>query len=343
MGEYFLRRFLLLILTFLGITFITFFILQISPGGPMELEIMKLRGGQTVGESAISGRTTTYEIPQSVLNEMKRFYGFDKPILERYWIWLKNLLTFDLGRSYSFNHEPVWDVIVSRFPISLRFGIAGFVLSYLLCIPLGIYKAVKHGSKFDMLTSVIVFVGYSIPGWAMGVLLLVFFGGGSFLSIFPLGGVVSDNYESLSFIGKIIDSLHHMILPVTSYVISSFAILTILTKNSVLDNLSRDYVRTAYAKGLTPRRVLLKHVFRNSLIPIATGFGHFFSVLLAGSVLIETVFNIDGIGLLSYKAILYRDYPVTMGLLVIQSLLVMIGNIFSDILYALIDPRIRFK
>jgi microcin C transport system permease protein len=237
----------------------------------------------------------------------------------------------------------VLDVIVARFPVSIYFGLIGFTLTYLVCVPLGVLKAVKNGSKFDFTSSVIVFMGYSTPGWAFGAIMLVLFGGGSFWDVFPLGGFRSEDWESLSTISKIWDQIQHTILPVIGYMVGSFATLTILTKNSVIENLSQDYIRTAFAKGLSEKRVILKHALRNSLIPIATGLGHFFSLVLAGSFLIERVFNINGMGLLGFTSIQQRDYPVTMGILVLSSLLLLIGNIISDILYATIDPRIRFK
>lgn len=343
MTTYFLRRFLLIIPTFIGITLITFLILQIVPGGPLEMEIMKIRmGGQMKGSESGSNTGTTQNIPQSAIEELQKFYGFDKPIHQRYLIWIGNLLKFDLGKSYVYS-EPVLDVITSRFPVSIYFGLIGFLLTYIVCIPLGVYKAVKNGSTFDFISSAIVFIGYAIPGFAFGALMLVLFGGGGFWDVFPLGGFRSTDFESLSFTGKIADQVNHTILPVISYVIGSFATLTILTKNSVIENLSQDYIRTAFSKGLSERKVIFGHALRNSLIPISTGLGHAVSLVLAGSILIEKVFNINGIGLLSYDSIVQRDYPVVMGILVISSLLLLIGNIISDILYAIVDPRIRFK
>jgi len=343
MFNYFVRRFLLIIPTFIGITLITFIILQIVPGGPLEMEIMKIRMGGAMGDAPSSTSTSSgINIPESAMEEIKKFYGFDKPIHDRYILWLGNLLQFNLGKSYVYA-EPVWDVITSRFPISIYFGLISFILTYLVCIPLGVYKAVKNGSTFDILSSVLVFIGYSIPGFALGAFLLVLFGGGSFLDWFPLGGFRSQDWDELSFFGKIFDQIHHTVLPVIAYVIGGFATLTILTKNSVIENLSQDYIRTAFSKGISEKRVIFHHALRNSLIPIATGLGHFLSLILAGGILIETVFNIDGIGLLSFKSIVQRDYPVVMGVLVISSLLLLIGNIISDIIYAFVDPRIRFK
>ncbi|MBK8552905.1 MAG: ABC transporter permease subunit [Ignavibacteria bacterium] len=343
MFNYFVRRFLLIIPTFIGITLITFVILQIVPGGPLEMEIMKIRMGGAMGDGPSSSNTSTgINIPESAMEEIKKFYGFDKPIHERYFLWLGNLLQLNLGKSYVYA-EPVWDVITSRFPVSIYFGFIGFILTYIVCIPLGVYKAVKNGSTFDILSSVLVFIGYSIPGFALGAFLLVVFGGGSFLDWFPLGGFRSQDWDDLSFFGKITDQIHHTVLPVLAYVAGGFATLTILTKNSVIENLSQDYIRTAFSKGISEKRVIFHHALRNSLIPIATGLGHFLSLILAGGVLIETVFNIDGIGLLGFKSIVQRDYPVVMGILVISSLLLLIGNIISDIIYAFVDPRIRFK
>jgi microcin C transport system permease protein len=343
MTAYFIRRILLIIPTFLGITLITFTILQFVPGGPLELQLMKIRygSGRGPGESGdVTG--TTQNIPQTAIDELKKFYGFDKPVYVQYINWVGNLLRLNLGRSYVYQ-EPVLDTIVSRFPVSIYFGLIGFTLTYLVCVPLGVYKAVNNGSKFDIISSAIVFIGYSIPGFAFGAMMLVLFGGGSFWDVFPLGGFRSPDWESMSFWGKIWDQIHHTILPVMSYMLGHFATLTILTKNTVIESLSQDYIRTAYSKGLSEKRVIFGHALRNSLIPICTGLGHFLSLILAGSVLIERVFNINGMGLLGFESIVQRDYPVTMGILVISSLLLMIGNIISDVLYALVDPRIRFK
>lgn len=345
MTGYFIRRFLLIIPTFIGITLITFIILQFVPGGPLEMELMKLRTGGKfgTGESGTPSYSTGgINIPESSLEEMRKFYGYDKPVIIRYLNWLGNVLTLNLGKSYVYA-EPVWDVIKSRFPVSIYFGLIGFLLTYIICIPLGVIKAVRNGSKFDFTTSIIVFAGYSTPGWIFGALLLIFFGGGSFWNIFPLGGFRSEDFDTMSFFQQVFDQLHHTILPVIAYLIGSFAVLTILTKNSVLENLSQDYIRTAYAKGLSERRVIFNHALRNSLIPIATGLGHFISLILEGSLFIETVFNIQGMGLLGYKSIITRDYPITLGILVISSILLMIGNILSDMIYAVVDPRIKFK
>ncbi len=347
MTAYFIRRFLLIIPTFIGITMAVFVVMQFVPGGPVERQIMRYQmaamtgGGGSGGGISVSGRGSN-ALPEEQIEEIRRYYGFDKPVYVRYGKWLWNVVHLDLGTSYIYQ-DPVWDVIKSRFPISIFLGLTGFVLSYLVCIPLGVMKAVRHGSRFDFFTSVIVFLGYAVPGWALGTAMLVLFGGGSFWALFPLGGFRPDNWEYLSTWGKITGQLHHMALPVFCYMVGAFATETILTKNSLMENLGQDYVRTAFAKGLSERRVIFVHALRNSLIPLVTGLGHSISLILAGSFLIERVFNIDGMGYLGYTAILQRDYPVALGILVIGSLLMLIGNILSDIIYALVDPRIRFQ
>src|SRR5689334_6561825 len=340
MTGYFIRRLLLIIPTFLGITAAVFVVMHFVPGGPVERQIMRYKMA-AMGEGG-AGASRSVEIPAEAIEEMKRYYGFDKPVYTRYALWLWNVVHLDLGRSYIYQ-DPVWDVIKSRFPISIFLGLTGFVMSYLVCVPLGVWKAVKHGSKFDLISSFVVFLGYSIPGWALGTALLVLFGGGSFFNVFPLGGFRPDNWEYLGFFEKITAQIHYMFLPVLCYMIAEFATLTILTKNSLMENLGQDYVRTAFAKGLKEHRVIFVHAFRNSLIPIATGLGSVISLILAGSFLIEKVFNIDGMGYLGYTSILQRDYPVALGILVISSLLLLVGNILSDIVYVIVDPRIRFK
>lgn len=338
MAQYFVRRFLLLIPTFLGITFLVFAVTRFVPGGPVDQMLAQAQGAAA---EAGGGAMSTVELPTKVIDELNERYGFDKPFYVAYLYWLGDVLTGDLGTSYKFN-LPVLDLIVERFPVSLTFGLTGFVLAYSICIPLGIYKAIHHSSHFDLASSAFVFIAYSVPGWALGALLLVFLGGGSFLDLVPLGGFRSDNFAELSFFGKLWDQFHHMILPVISYTAAQFAVLTVLMKNSLMENLGQDYVRTAFAKGLSERRVIWLHVVRNSLIPISTGLGHAISVVMAGSYLIEKVFNIDGVGYLGFQSIVERDYTVVMGILVINTVLRIVGNIFSDVLYVLVDPRIRF-
>ena len=343
MTGYFIRRLLLIIPTFVGITLAVFVVMHFVPGGPIERQMLAYKMA-LASEGGAGGGLVGFgtEIPPDALEELRRFYGFDKPVHIRYINWLWNVMRLDLGTSYVYQ-DPVWEVIRTRFPVSIFLGLTGFLLSYLVCVPLGVLKAVHHQSRFDFLSSAIVFLGYSVPGWALGTALLVLFGGGSFWSVFPLGGFRPDNWEFLSVGDKVVGQLRHMFLPVLCYMVGSFATLTILTKNSLLENLGQDYVRTAFAKGLDERRVIFVHALRNSLIPLATGLGHVFSLVLAGSFLIERVFNIDGMGYLGYTSILQRDYPVALGILVIGSLLMLVGNILSDVIYAAIDPRIRFK
>ena len=344
MTGYFIRRLLLIVPTFIGITMAVFVITHFVPGGPIERQILRYKmamageGGAGAGGFNAGGN----QIPEAALESMRKFYGFDKPVYTRYLSWLWKVLHLDLGTSYSYQ-DPVWDVIKTRFPISVFLGLTGFTLSYLVCIPLGVWKAVRHGTKFDFLGSLTVFLGYSIPGWAMGAALLVLFGGGSFWDVFPLGGFRPNNWEYLNFFEKVGAQIYHMFLPVCCYMIGSFATLTILMKNSLMENLGQDYVRTAYAKGLDERRVIFIHALRNSLIPIATGLGNVIGLILAGSFLIERVFNIEGMGNLGYTSIVQRDYPVALGILVISSLLMLVGNILSDIIYVFVDPRIRFQ
>jgi len=339
MTGYFLRRFLLIIPTFIGITMAVFLVMNFVPGGPVERQILRYK--MAVAEKG-GGRVADTELPPEALEEFRRYYGFDKPVYIRYVSWLWKVLHLDLGQSYVYQ-DPVWDVIKARFPVSIFLGLSGFFLSYLVCIPLGVFKAIRHGSRFDLLSSLAVFLGYSIPGWALGTALLVLLGGGSFWNVFPLGGFRPTNWEYLNFFQKVAAQLHYMFLPVLCYTIESFATLTILMKNSLMENLGQDYVRTAFAKGLTEHRVIFVHALRNSLIPIATGLGNEIGLILAGSFLIEKVFNIDGMGYLGYTSILQRDYPVALGILVVASLLLLVGNILSDMIYVIVDPRIRFQ
>jgi len=337
---YLLRRILLMIPTFIGITLVSFFIINLAPGGPIEQRIQAIRFGGAEGGGGKSQLQSG--LNEQILEDLKKQYGFDKPVHERYWIWLKNLSRLDFGQSFTYE-EPVMDVIVSKFPVSLQFGIASLFLTYLICIPLGIAKAVRAGSLFDWLSGLILYIAYSIPPLVLGIFLIVFFAGGRYFEWFPIGQLYSDHYDSLSFFGKVADRIHHFVLPLTCYVIGGFTELSMLMRNSMLDVIKQDYVRTARAKGLDERRVLYKHAFRNALIPVATGLAGFFRVFLAGSLIVETIFQLDGIGLLSYKSILARDYNVIMGLIFLSSVVLMLGRLFSDIVYVLIDPRIDFK
>jgi len=273
------------------------------------------------------------------LAQLNAYYGFDKPVLQSYFLWIKKVVTFDLGMSSRYN-EPVWDIIIDRFPISIFYGLATMLITYSICIPLGIIKAIRHSTPIDHISSAIVFVGYAIPNYVFGIVLITLFA--SHWDIFPLGGFVSDEFDDLSITEKIGDIVYHAVLPLLAYVIGSFAVMTMMMKNSLMDNLAADYVRTAMAKGLTFNSAILKHALRNSLIPLATSFGHTISLVLTGSFLIETVFNIDGMGLLGYESLVERDYPIVLGILVISSLLFLIGNILSDLCVAVVDPRVQF-
>ncbi len=325
--------------TFFGITVLVFGIINLAPGSPVEKKIREIRfgaGGDTGGKSQDSA------VSDEVIEALKKQYGFDKPLHERYVLWLWKLAHLDFGQSFTYE-EPVLDVIVKRFPVSLQFGLASLILTYLICIPLGIYKAIKHHSFFDISSSFMLFAMYSIPGFMLGILLIVFFASGRFFEWFPIGDLFSDNYETLSSWDKFCDRLHHFILPVICYMIGQFTVLTMLMKNSLLEEVKKDYVRTARAKGLEEKIVYLKHALRNALIPIVTGLGGFLTFFFAGSLLIETVFNLEGIGLLGYESILERDYNVIMGSVVIQSFLMLLGNLLSDLAYVVVDPRIDFS
>lgn len=326
--------------TFLGITLISFVIINLAPGSPIEQRIQAMRFGG--GEGAAAKGSTQTGMNEEVIEAMKKQYGFDKPILERYWIWLKNISRLDFGNSFTYE-EPVINVIKSKFPVSLQFGITSLILIYLICIPLGVAKAVRAGTRFDHLSGLFLYVAYSVPPLVLAILLIVFFAGGSYFSWFPIGYAQSDDFEYLSFGAKILDRIHHFALPLICYVIGGFAELTMLMRNSMLDVIKMDYVRTARAKGLSEKKVQFKHALRNALIPVATGLGGFFGVFLAGSLIIETVFQLDGVGLLSYKSILARDYNVIMGLIFLSGIVLMVGRLFSDIIYVLVDPRIDFK
>ncbi|MFP4477203.1 MAG: ABC transporter permease subunit [Desulfatibacillaceae bacterium] len=340
--DYFIRRLLLVVPTFIGITLLVFVLVQFVPGGPIEQAIWSMRGMD-------SGDAPPTEGAQGAISPQQRkaleeHFGFDQPIYARYWNWL---VTNRLGmaqESYAFPNKTAWQLIKERFPVSLIFGIAGFILSYLVCIPLGIAKALRHGTTFDLGSSIVVFVGYAIPPFAAGMVLKMLFSGTveGLWDIFPATGFHSLHFEALSFWGKVKDIFMHMFLPVLCYVIGNFAVLTLLMKNSLLEQVGRDYVRTVLAKGGTEGRAIWGHAFRNSLIPIATGFGGILMVMFAGSVIIEQVFEIPGMGRLSLEAIVGRDYPVFMGILAITSILGLLGNILSDLCYVLIDPRIHF-
>jgi microcin C transport system permease protein len=338
--DYFLRRLLLVVPTLLGITIIVFTVTRLVPGGPLERAIMEAQqmDASTGFSSQAAGQGMA--ISEAQLQKLKEYYGFDKPVLQSYLDWLGKVLTGDLGTSYRYN-EPVWDVIQDRFPVSLYYGLVTLVLTYAVCIPLGIVKAIKHRTAIDNATSILVFIGYAIPGYALGSLLLLYFS--VRLEWFPMGGFISLDFQDKDLTGKTLDLLQHSVLPLTCYMVGAFALVTMLLKNHLMDNLAADYIRTAIAKGASFRQSVTRHAMRNSMIPIATTFGQNITLLVGGAPLIETIFDIDGFGLLSLTAILDRDYPVVMGVVFLSSLLLLIGNIISDFLVALVDPRIRFN
>jgi microcin C transport system permease protein len=342
MRSYFLRRLLLIPPTLFGITIIVFLITRVVPGGPVERALMEIQQVQSAagGGSGGSSFGAQQALSEEQLQQLKEYYGFDKPPIISYFHWLGNVLRGDLGSSYRYN-EPVWEIIRSRFPISIFYGLLSLTITYLVCIPLGIVKAIRHRTLLDNFSSILIFTGYAIPGYVLGALLVVFFA--ARLEWFPMGGFTSMYFDELTFWGKVKDLFHHAVLPLCSYLIGSFALVTLLMKNHLMDNLAADYIRTAVSKGVSFPQTVLRHALRNSLIPIATTFGQNIVLLVGGSFLIETIFDINGFGLLGFTAILDRDYPIVMGVLLLSSLLLLLGNIISDVIVALIDPRVRFS
>jgi microcin C transport system permease protein len=342
MLKYFIRRLLLIIPTFIGITMVIFVITRLVPGGPLEQALMS----HQLGARSESGRSTTPTRTQSgtslskaQLAQLSKFYGLDKPVVPAYVAWLGKLLRLDFGRSTSYN-DPVLPMITERIPVSMYFGLASLIITYLLSIPLGISKALKHRSLYDNATSTLVFVGYALPGYIIGIILLSII---SFkLGLLPLGGFQSEGFKALSLGAKIADRARHMVLPLISYSIGDFAVMTLLMKNNLMENMAADYIKTAVAKGRTFRQAMWRHAFRNSLIPIASGFGGIITVFLAGSFLVENIFNIRGMGMLGYTALLAQDYPVVLGTLSIAAFFSLLGNVLSDFFVSLVDPRIRF-
>jgi len=336
MFSYIMRRILLMIPTLFGISLLVFTLTQIVPGGPVERFMQQMR----FGAAGDTGSSQT-EITDELREELNRLYGFDKPVHERYFKWMGDVLSLEFGESYEYG-EPVLDVLKQKLPVSLTFGIFTFFAVYLISIPLGVFKAIRDGTKFDAISSIALFTGYSIPSFALGIILIVLFCGGSFLDWFPLQGLTSDEFDEMSPIDQVIDYLHHIILPLTAYIVGQFALSTMMMKNSFLEQISQDYVRTARAKGLPEKKVYFKHVLRNALIPIATEIGEFTSIFLMGSILIEQIFGLDGIGLLNYDSIMARDYPVVLAIIMIAALAKMLGVLISDLLYVILDPKISF-
>lgn len=362
MLSYILRRLVLIFPTLVGILTINFFIVQAAPGGPVEQAIARIRhadmdmtsrvsgtGGELAAKSnALSqdGAANAYRGAQGIdpklIRDIEKMYGFDKPLHERYLQMLSQYARFDLGKSF-FRDQPVMDLILSKLPVSISLGLWTTLLVYLVSIPLGIAKAVRDGTWFDIWTSTVIIVGYAIPSFLFALLLILLFGGGSYWHIFPLRGIVSDNFDSLSMWGKLLDYAWHLALPVIAMVISGFAGLTMLTKNSFLDEINKQYVMTARAKGLTERAVLMKHVFRNAMLIVIAGFpSALIRILFTSALLIEITFSLDGLGLLSYEAALGRDYPVMFGSLYLFTLIGLVFNLLGDMAYVLIDPRIDF-
>jgi microcin C transport system permease protein len=367
MAAYIIRRLLLMIPTLLGILFVSFVVVQFAPGGPVERVIAQLSGSDTGATSRIGGSGSgdfgsrgslqggssveavwsTYRGAQGLdpefIKNLEKQFGFDKPAYERFFIMLKNFATFDFGKSY-FRDVSVMQLIKEKLPVSMSLGIWMTLITYLISIPLGIRKAVSEGSRFDTWTSAVIIVAYAIPGFLFAIALIILFAGGSFFDIFPLRGLTSDNWSALPWYSKILDYFWHLTLPIISMALSAFATMTLLTKNSFLDEIRKQYVMTARAKGCTERQVLYRHVFRNAMLIVIAGFpGAFVHAFFTGALLIETIFSLDGLGLLGFESVLNRDYPVVFATLYIFSLVGLVVNLLSDLTYTWVDPRIDFE
>ena len=366
MTAYIIRRLLLIVPTLLAVVILNFAIIQLLPGGPVEQIIAQLTGtavdatsrisggsgdtgraqdvGGSAGDSAISSKYRGAQgLDPELLKDLERQFGLDKPWYERLGQTVLNYLRFDFGESF-FRDRDVVALIVDKMPVSITLGLWTTLLTYLICIPLGIAKAVRDGTRFDVWTSSVIIVGYAIPSFLFAVLLIVLFAGGSFWDVFPLRGLTSENWEELSWPARIADYFWHITLPIISMAIGGFAALTMLTKNSFLDEINKHYVITARAKGLPERRVLYGHVFRNAMLIVIAGFpGAFVDILFTGALLIEVIFSLDGLGLLGYEALLTRDYPVVLGTLYIFTLIGLVMKLAGDLTYVLVDPRIDFE
>ena len=341
--DYVVRRLLLMVPTFIGITFATFALCQFVPGGQIDQMRMRLAGAGGGGEVSRGGGgqgKLQLEIPDDQLAKLRAYSGFDKPLVVAYGDWLGKLVRLDFGNSFRYN-EPVTRVIAERMPVSIYYGIVTTIFTYGLCIPLGTLKAIRHRSRIDTATSVLIFIGYAIPGFALGAVLSNLFS--VRWPVFPLGGFESEGASQLGLLAHFNDIVWHSVLPLVAYLAGSFAVTTMLMKNSLVENMSADYVKTALAKGLSWRRAVFVHAMRNSLIPMATSAGGLLGIFLTGSFLIERIFGIEGVGLLAFEAIQARDFPVVLGFLVISSLLLMLGNLVSDLAVAFVDPRVRFE
>ncbi|MXY51072.1 MAG: microcin C ABC transporter permease YejB [Gammaproteobacteria bacterium] len=360
MGRYILRRLLLIVPTLLGIILINFIIVQFAPGGPIEQIIAKATMGQMSTTSNISGggdagmssqamemaasgqNPATYGLDPELIADLERQFGFDKPVHVRFFTMVVNYLQFDFGESY-FQDRPVVELVIERLPVSISLGLWSLLLIYGISVPLGVAKAVRDGQKFDVWTSTVIFVGYAIPGFIFAIMLIVVFAGGNYFDIFPLRGLTSENWDDLPWYGQVTDYFWHLALPIISLTIGGFATLTMLTKNSFLEEISKQFVLTARAKGLTEKRVLYGHVFRNAMLIVIAGFPTaFVGILFTGSVLIEVIFSLDGIGLLSFEAIVKRDYPILFGTVFVFTLVGLVMHLISDLTYVLVDPRIDF-
>ncbi|MCC6598511.1 MAG: microcin C ABC transporter permease YejB [Alphaproteobacteria bacterium] len=362
MIAYILKRLTLMLPTLFGILLISFVIIQFVPGGPVERVIAQLQGhgteatsrfgGASAGDSAGAmtsgtGQSSTYRGAQGLdpefIKELEALYGFDKPAPERFWIMLKNYVRFDLGNSY-YRDVSVLSLVAEKMPVSISLGLWSTLIIYLISIPLGIKKAVRDGTPFDVWTSAAIFIGYAVPSFMFAILLIVVFAGGRYFDIFPLRGLLSDNWRELGFFHLALDYAWHMVLPVAAMVISGFASLTLLTKNSFLDEINKQYVLTARAKGLSENRVLYGHVFRNAMIIVIAGFpAAFVHIFFTGALLIEVIFSLDGLGLLGYESVINRDYPVVLGTLYIYALISLVMHLVRDIVYVMVDPRIDFE
>jgi len=357
MIAYAIRRIMLMVPTLFAIMVVNFFIVQAAPGGPVEQMIAKLKGNTISATERVSGGAgelksqaasgeTRYRgargLDPAFIKELEKQYGFDRPPIERFWLMMKHYATFDLGTSF-FRDRRVIDLIRDKLPVSISIGLWTTLLTYLVSIPLGIRKAVRDGSRFDLWTSAVIIVGYAVPSFMFAVLLIVLFAGGSYWSIFPLRGLTSDNWVDLDWPMRILDYFWHIALPVTALVIGGFATLTMLTKNCFLDEVNKQYVLTARAKGLTEHRILYGHVFRNAMLLVVAGFpAAFIGILFTGSLLIEVIFSLDGLGLLGFEAAINRDYPIMFGTLYVFTLIGLALKLISDLTYMLIDPRIDF-
>jgi microcin C transport system permease protein len=367
MFAYIIRRLLLIVPTLFGIMVVNFIIVQAAPGGPVEQTIARISGTAVEATARISGTgadapaggqqaqqgqqggdsVSTYRgargLDPALIKEIERLYGFDKPAHERFLQMMGNYLRFDFGESF-FRNRDVVDLVIEKMPVSISLGLWTTLLIYLISIPLGVAKAVRDGTRFDVWTSAVVIVGYAIPGFLFAILLVVLFAGGSFLDIFPLRGLTSPNWDDMSWLARIADYFWHITLPVTALVIGGFAGLTMLTKNSFLEEINKQYVVTARAKGLDEKRVLYGHVFRNAMLIVVAGFpSAFVSILFTGALLVEVIFSLDGLGLLGFEAAINRDYPVMFGTLFVFTLLGLVLNLIGDLTYHAIDPRIDFE